>query len=176
MMKSMSNTMKIASAWAIAGALLSAIVPAASAAELKVGFLNTERVLRESAPALRAQKKLEREFEKREADLKKMDRQIRDLQASLDRDGATMGEAARKDKERELANLSREFQRAERSFREDVNQRKNEELASLQERANKIIQQIADAEKFDLILQEPVVWASPRIDITDRIIKALADK
>jgi outer membrane protein len=147
-----------------------------AAAELKIGFLSTERVLRESAPAVRAQKKLEKEFEKREADLKKMDRQIRDLQAILDRDGATMAEAERNNKVRELSNLTREFQRNERSFREDVNLRKNEELASLQERADKIIKQIADVEKFDLILQEPVVWASPRIDITDRVIKLLADK
>jgi outer membrane protein len=147
-----------------------------AAAELKVGFLNTERVLRESAPAVRAQKKLEREFEKRSADLAKIQKQIGDLQAILDRDGATMAEADRNNKVRELSNMQRDFQRNERSFREDVNQRKNEELASLQERANKIIQQIAEAEKFDLILQEPIVWASPRIDITDRIIKLLADK
>jgi outer membrane protein len=147
-----------------------------AAADLKIGFLSTERVLRESAPAVRSQKKLEKEFEKREADLKKMDRQIRDLQATLDRDGATMAEAERNNKVRELSNLTREFQRNERSFREDVNLRKNEELANLQERADKIIKQIADVEKFDLILQEPVVWASPRIDITDRVIKLLADK
>ncbi len=147
-----------------------------AAAELKIGFLSTERVLRESAPAVRAQKKLEKEFEKREADLKKMDRQIRDMQAALDRDGATMAETERNNKVRELSVLTREFQRNERSFREDVNLRKNEELVSLQERADKIIKQIADVEKFDLILQEPVVWASPRIDITDRVIKLLADK
>jgi len=147
-----------------------------TAADLKVGFVNTERVLRESAPAVRAQKKLEREFEKRDADLKKADRQISDLRAVLDRDGATMSEPDRNNKVRELGNLTREFQRNERAFREDLNQRKNEELAGLQERANKIIQQIAEGEKFDLILQEPVVWASPRIDLTDRIIKALADK
>lgn len=146
------------------------------AAEIKIGFLSTERVLRESAPAVRSQKKLEKEFEKREVDLKKTDRQIRELQAVLDRDGATMAESDRNNKVRELSNLTREFQRNERSFREDVNLRKNEELASLQERADKIIKQIADAEKFDLILQEPVVWASPRIDITDRVIKLLADK
>jgi len=146
------------------------------AAELKVGFLNTERVLRESAPAVRAQKKLEREFEKRAADLAKMQKQIGDLQAALDRDGATMAEGERNNKVRELSNLQRDFQRNDRSLREDVNQRKNEELASLQERANKIIQQIAESEKFDLILQEPIVWASPRIDLTDRIIKLLADK
>jgi outer membrane protein len=160
------------------GALVLGLIACAgvAAAEIKIGFLSTERVLRESAPAVRAQKKLEKEFEKREADLKKMDRQIRDLQATLDRDGATMAESERNNKVRELSNLTREFQRNERSFREDVNLRKNEELASLQERADKIIKQIADVEKFDLILQEPVVWASPRIDITDRVIKLLADK
>ena len=156
--------------------LMFAAAHAAMAVDLKVGFVNTERVLRESAPAVRAQKKLEREFEKRTADLAKMERQIRDLQALLERDGATMSETDRRNRERELGSLQRDFQRNERAFREDVNQRKNEELGSLQDRANRIIQQIADVEKFDLILQEPVVWASPRIDITDRIIKALADK
>jgi outer membrane protein len=166
-----------ASSKAVAALVLGLIACAGvAAAELKIGFLSTERVLRESAPAVRAQKKLEKEFEKREADLKKMDRQIRDLQAILDRDGATMAESERNNKVRELSNLTRDFQRNERSFREDVNLRKNEELASLQERADKIIKQIADVEKFDLILQEPVVWASPRIDITDRVIKLLADK
>ena len=147
-----------------------------AAAELKIGFLSTERVLRESAPALRAQTKLKKEFEKREADLARTDKQIKDLQAVYDRDSATMSEVDRNNKVRELSNLQRDFQRNERSFREDVNLRKNEELASLQERADKIIKQIADVEKFDLILQEPVVWASPRIDITDRVIKLLADK
>ena len=148
----------------------------AAAAEIKIGFVSTERVLRESAPALRAQQKLSREFEKRDADLKKLAQQLRDQQAAYDRNTATMSEADRKNKERELSNLAREYQRTERTLADDVNQRKNEEVASLQERANKVIQQIADVEKFDLILQEPVVWASPRIDITDRIIKALADK
>lgn len=161
---------------AAAALALCAVAGAAAAADLKVGFVNTERVLRESAPALRAQKKLEREFEKREADLKKMSQQIRDQQAAFDRNSAVMSEADRKNKERELATMQRDFQRNERTFLDDVNQRKNEELSGLQERANKVIQQIADTEKFDLILQEPVVWASPRIDITDRIIKALADK
>lgn len=166
-----------ASLKAVAALVLGVIAcTGAAAADLKIGFLSTERVLRESAPAVRSQKKLEREFEKREADLKKMDRQIRDLQAILDRDAATMAESERNNKVRELSNLTRDFQRSERSFREDVNMRKNEELASLQERADKIIKQIADVEKFDLILQEPVVWASPRIDITDRVIKLLADK
>lgn len=148
----------------------------AGAADLKLGFISTERVLRESAPAMRAQVKLKREFERREADLAKMERQINDLQAAYDRDSATMSETDRNNRARELSNLKRDFQRNDRSFREDVNSRKNEEMASLQERADKIIKQIAEQEKFDLILQEPVVWASPRIDITDRVIKLLADR
>jgi outer membrane protein len=87
-----------------------------------------------------------------------------------------MSEADRRNKERDLANMTRDLQRSQREFREDLNLRKNEELASMQERANKVIQQIAVDEKFDLIVQEPVIYASPRIDITDRVIKALADK
>ena len=148
----------------------------AVAADYKIGFVNTERLFREAAPAKRAQQKLEREFAARDAEVQKLTKQVRDLQASLDKDGATMAEAERRNKERDLANLSRDLQRAQREFREDLNLRRNEELASLQERANKVIQQIAEAEKFDLILQDPVVYASQRIDITDKVTKALADK
>ena len=101
---------------------------------------------------------------------------MRDLQAVLDKDGPTMGEVERRNKERDLANQSRDMQRMERQFREDVNLRRAEELAAVQERANKILMQIAETEKFDLILQDPVVFASQKIDITEKVIKALADK
>ena len=101
---------------------------------------------------------------------------IKELQASLEKDGVTMSEAERRNKERDLANLSRDLQRSQREFREDLNLRRNDELASVQERANKVIQQIAEAEKFDLILQDPVVFASQKIDITEKVVKALADK
>ena len=148
----------------------------AVAADYKIGFVNTERLFREAAPAKRAQQKLEREFAARDAEVQKLTKQVRDLQASLDKDGATMAEAERRNKERDLANLSRDLQRAQREFREDLNLRRNEELASVQERANKVIQQIAEAEKYDLIVQDPVVYASQRIDITEKVIKALADK
>jgi outer membrane protein len=148
----------------------------AAAADYKIGFVNTERLFREATPAKRAQQKLEKEFAQRDAELGKLTRQVRDLQALLDKDSATMAEADRRAKERDLANLTRDMQRAQREFREDLNLRRNEELASVQERANKVIQQIAEAEKFDLILQDPVVYASQRIDITEKVIKALADK
>lgn len=162
-------------ATAIGMALLLA-TGAASAAEYKIGFVNTERLFRESAPARRAQQKIEKEFSTRDAERQKLAKQVRDLQTALDRDGATMGESERRNKERDLANQSRDLQRMERELREDLNIRRNEELSAVQERANTVIRQIADAEKFDLIIQDPVVFASPRIDITDKVIKALADK
>ena len=163
----------------VAAAALAAAATVASAqavtTTIKIGFVNTERLFREAAPAKRAQAKLEKEFATRDAEVQKLTKQVRDLQANLDKDGATMAETERRNKERDLANLSRDLQRAQREFREDLNLRRNEELAQLQERANKVIQQIAEAEKFDLILQE-AVYRSPRIDITDKVLKALADK
>ena len=158
------------------GAALLAFSTLASALDYKIGFVNTERLFREAAPAKRAQQKLEREFATRDAEIQKLSKQVRDLQAVLDKDGATMPENDRRNKERDLANFSRDLQRAQREFREDVNLRRNEELAGFQERANKVILQIAEAEKFDLIIQDPVVYASQKIDITEKVIKALADK
>src|SRR5262245_19749859 len=147
----------------------------AQAAEPKIGFVNTERVFREAAPAKRAQQKLEREFAARNAELAKLEKQGRDLQSELERDTVTMSEPQRRDKERTLADISREFQRKQREIREDLNLRRNEELASVQERATRVINQIAEQEKFDLVVQE-AVFASTRIDITDKVIRALADK
>jgi len=160
----------------IAATLLAVAAGAAHAVEYKIGFVNTERLFREAAPAKRAQQKLEKEFAPRDADIQRLSKQVRDLQALLDKDGATMAESDRRNKERDLVNQSRDLQRMQREVREDQNLRRNEELGSLQERANKVIREIAEAEKFDLILQDPVVFASPRIDITEKVIKALADK
>jgi outer membrane protein len=154
---------------------LVSVAARAEAAEIKVGFVNTERVFREAAPARRAQQKLEREFAARNAELAKVEKQGRDLQAELERDNATITEAQRREKERQLADISRNFQRMQREIREDLNLRRNEELASVQERATRVINQIAEQEKFDLIVQE-AVFASSRIDITEKVIKAQADK
>ena len=145
----------------------------AGAQQLKIGFVNTERVFREAAPAKRAQQVLEREFSARNADLAKLEKEGRDLQAELERENVTLPEAQRRDKERRLADISRDFQRKQREVREDLNMRRNEELAKVQERATRVINQIAEQEKFDLILQE-AVFASGRIDITEKVIKALA--
>lgn len=141
-------------------------------AETKIGFVNTERVFRESPLASKAQKKLEKEFSSREQDVQKMIKQARDLQSMLEKEGLTMTETDRGRRERDLGNLNRDIQRAQREFREDLNQRKNEEFAGVQEKARKAIIDIAEKEKFDLIL-ENVIYASPRVDITDRVIKTM---
>lgn len=145
----------------------------AHAADLKIGFVDAERINRESAPAERATKKLEKEFAPREQDLRKMEQQIKNIQGQLEKDGLTMSESDRRTKEQELGRQTREFQRLQREFREDLNLRRNEELSALFERANKVIKQIAETEKYDLIIQE-AVYRSTRIDITEKVIKALA--
>jgi outer membrane protein len=157
----------------------SAVLPAAAqqpaqppAVSGKLGFVNTERVLRDAVPAQRAQKKIEAEFQKRDQELAKAAEQLKRMQDDLDKNSVTMGETQRRNREREFADLNRDFQRKQREFREDLNQRRNEELAQVVELANRVIRQIAEQEKFDIIFQD-AVFASPRIDITDRVIKAL---
>jgi outer membrane protein len=157
----------------IAAALL--LAPLAEAAELKIGFVQTERIFREAAPALKAQRKLEKEFAERDANLQKLSKQATDLQNQLAKDGATMTESDRSRKERDLAAMNRDFQRLQREFREDLNTRRNEELAAVQERANKVIKELAESEKYDLIVQD-VIYAGPKVDITERVLKALSDK
>jgi len=169
-------TRYLIAAVAVTVTLIGATAATAQAADYKIGFVNTERLFRDAAPAKRAQQKLEKEFAARDAEIQKLAKQVRDLQALLEKDGVTMAEAERRNRERDLANLSRDLTRSQREFREDLNLRRNEEFASVQDRANKVIQQIAEAEKFDLIIQDPVVYASQKIDITEKVIKALADK
>lgn len=158
----------------LAGLLLSASAGAQSN-EYRVGFVSTERLFREAAPAVRALKKLEKEFQPRDQELQKLAKQAKDLQTQMEKDGVTMAESERRAKEADLGRMNRDLQRMQREFREDLNLRKNEELAQVLERANKVIQEIAEKEKFDLILQE-AVYRSPRIDITDKVLKALVDK
>lgn len=157
----------------LAAAILCIAAPAAFA-ESKIGFVNSDRVMREAAPAVRAQQRLEKEFEKRDQELQRLGKELQALQEDLERNGVTMAEADRRTKERSFNDLNRDFQRKQREFREDLNQRRNEELASVLDRANRAVKQIAEAEKYDVILQE-AVYASPRIDITDKVVKALAD-
>ena len=137
-------------------------------------FTNSDRVMKEAPPAKKAQQKLEKEFEKRDQELQRLAKQLQGMQESLEKNGMTMAEGERRNKEREFNDLNRDFQRKQREFREDLNQRRNEELAGVLDRANKTIRQIAETEKYDIIFQE-AVYASPRIDITDKVIKALSE-
>ena len=166
----------IASTAAIAVAMpVAAQQAAAPQAQGKFGFVNTERILRDAIPAQRAQKKIEAEFQKRDQELAKIADQLKRMQDDLDKNSVTMSEAQRRNKEREFGDLNRDFQRKQREFREDLNQRRNEELAQVVEQANRVIRQIAEQEKYDIVFQD-AVFASPRIDITDKVIKALDGK
>ena len=172
--------MKLFSFFVIAASLASgaalaqdkgATAPASSTTG-KFGFVNTERILRDAAPAQRAQKKIEAEFQKRDQELARIADQLKRMQEDMEKNSVTMSETQRRAKERDFGDLNRDFQRKQREFREDLNQRRNEELAQVVEQANRVIRQIAEQEKFDIIFQD-AVFASPRIDITDKVIKAL---
>jgi outer membrane protein len=138
----------------------------------KIGFVSTERIFREAAPAKTASAKIEQEFSRRDKELQDLGARLKAMSDKLDKDATVLSESDRIKRQRELADLDKDFQRKQREFREDLNQRRNEELATVLERTNKVIKQIAEAEKFDIVFQE-AVYASPRIDITDKVLKAL---
>ncbi len=146
----------------------------AHAGDLRIGVVDTERILRESAPAIQAEKKIEKEFESRDQEMKKVSKQVKEIQNYFEKEGMTLVDAEHRSKERELSNLNSTLQRMQREFREDLNLRKNEELAQVLARANKAIKAIAESEKFDLVLQE-AVYRNPKIDITDKVLQYLAD-
>ena len=150
------------------------LVSTGAMAEGKIGFVNSQRILNDAPQAARAKKKIEKDFEKRDQELQRIAKQLQGLQESMDKNSVTMAESERRTKEREFGELTRDFQRKQREFREDLSQRQNEEMAAIFERVNKIIKQIAEAEKYDIIFQE-AVYANLRIDITDKVIKALGD-
>jgi len=144
----------------------------AQAQELKIGYVYSDKVLRDALPARAAYTKIEAEFGKRDKELTELSARLKSAADKLDKEGPTLGESERVRRQRELVDQDREIQRKRREYQEDLNQRRNEELASLVDRANKIIKQIADQERYDLIVQE-VIFASPRIDITKKVIDAL---
>lgn len=146
---------------------------AAQDAGLRIGFVNTERILRDAEPAKASQQKLEREFSGREKEMQDITSKLKSMGERIDRDGAVLGDSDRMRLQREYADLEKDYQRKQREFREDLNQRRNEELAQVVERANQAIKDIAEKEKYDFILQE-AVFASPRVDITDKVLRALS--
>ena len=142
------------------------------AEDFRVGFINTDRIFREANTAKVAQTKLEQEFSKREKELVDLGNSLKTNSEKLERDLPTLPEAQRATKQRQLADQDREFQRKRREFQEDLNARKNEELQLVLEKANKVVKQVAEAEKYDLILQE-AVYINPKHDITEKVIKAI---
>jgi outer membrane protein len=148
------------------------VVSAAQAQEMKIGVVSTERIFREASPYKAAQAKIEQEFSKRQKDLQDQAARLKAAADKLDKDAPVLSDSERSKRQRDLADMDKEFQRNQREFREDLTQRRNEEMANVIDRTNRVIKQIAEAEKYDLILQE-AVYISPRIDITDKVLKAL---
>jgi outer membrane protein len=159
--------------WTLAAALG---IASPALAQSSIGFVSLERILREAPAAQRAQKKLELEFSQRGQELSKLAEQLKKMQDSLEKNALTMSESERLKREREFGDITRDFQRRQREFNEDLGHRRKEEFEGVLERANRAVKQIAEAEKLDVVLQnEQVVWASTRIDITDKVIKALEE-
>jgi len=138
----------------------------------RIGFVNTDRLLREAAPAKAAQTKLEQEFSRREKEIDDAGQALASASERFERDALTMSESQRATRQRQLVDQDREFQRKRREFQEDLNARKQEELQQILDRANRVVRQIAEAEKYDAIFQE-AVYINPRLDITDQVMKAL---
>lgn len=157
---------------ALALCALAAGAVALQAQEIKIGYVNLDRVLRDAGPAKAAQSKLESEFSRREKDLTDVAQRLKAASDKFEKDAPTLSESERSRRQRDLVEQDREFQRKRREFQEDLNQRKNEELAGVLDRANRVVKQIFDSDKYDLIVQE-AVFAGPRVDITDKVIKAL---
>lgn len=149
------------------------LVSGVQAQEMKIGVVSTERIFREAAPYKAAQVKIEQEFSKRQKELQDLANRLKTMADKLDKDAAVLSDTDRAKRQRELAEVDKDFQRTQREFKEDLNQRRNEEMANVIDRTNKVIKQIAEAEKYDIVLQE-AVYISPRIDITDKVLKALS--
>ncbi|ACM32699.1 MAG: OmpH family outer membrane protein [Diaphorobacter nitroreducens] len=150
---------------------LAAAVPA-QAQEFRAGFVNTDRIFREANTAKAAQAKLEQEFSRREKELVDMGNSLKSATEKFEREAPTMAESQRTARQRQLVDQDREFQRKRREFQEDLGARKNEELGQVLERANRVVKQVAEQEKYDVILQE-AVYINPKHDITDKVIKAM---
>ncbi len=148
----------------------------AYAAELKIGYVQVDKILQEAPQTAETGKKLEKEFSPRTQELERLQKQIRDIENQLDKDSLTISETDRRNKERDVSNLKIDFQRKQRELREDINMRKNEELGTLQDRINKAVTTVAEAEGYDLVVYGGVAFASKKIDITDKVLKALGKK
>jgi outer membrane protein len=144
----------------------------AQAEEIRIGFINTDRIFKESTTAKQAQSKLEQEFSKREKDLVDAEKSLKTAVEKFEREAPTLSESQRLSRQKQLGEQDRDFQRKRREFQEELNARKNEEFQQVLERANRVIKQVAEAEKYDLVLQE-AVYINPKHDITDKVLKVI---
>jgi len=142
------------------------------AQEFKAGFVNTDRIFREASSAKLAQSKLEQEFSRREKEIVELAAAIKSMSEKYERDAPTLSESQRVTRQKQLVDQDRDMQRKRREFQEDLNARKNEELQQVLERANRVVKQVAEAEKYDAIFQE-AVYINPKHDITDKVLKIL---
>ena len=168
-MKSLSRHLSLA---LLMGSLVAAVPVHAQAEEFKAGFINTDRIFREASTAKAAQTRLEQEFSRRDKELIDQGNNLKTASEKFEREAPTMAESQRNARQRQLVDQDRDFQRKRREFQEDLNARKNEELAAVLERANKVVKQLAEQEKYDVILDQ-AVYINPKHDITDKVIKAL---
>jgi outer membrane protein len=166
--------MKILSCNCITALMLgiAALTAQVQAQEFRIGFVNTDRIFKEATSAKAAQTKLEQEFSKREKELVDLGAALKNFNDKLEREGPTLSDSQRATRQKQLVDQDRDFQRKRREFQEDLNARKNEELQLVLERANRVVKQVAEAEKYDLVIQE-AVYISPKHDITEKVIKAL---
>lgn len=152
-----------------------ATTEASSNSPLKIGFVNTEKILRDSAPAKEAQEKIETEFKKRDEELQKLANTLRSKAEEFDKNVPVMTDAERTKAQRELADIDTDLQRKRREFQEDFNRRRNEAFSGIVDKANAAIREIAEKDNYDLIVQDAVT-VSARIDITDTVIQVLDKK
>ena len=158
--------------WFLGVALLAG---SASAAELKIGYVNAVKVIEEAPQGEAALKKLEAEFAPRDKKIVEMQNRLKQLEQDLEKNALLLKDTEHRSREFEIITLKRDLSRATQEFREDYNLRRNEELAALQKIVQKTIAEIAKQENYDLIL-ESAVYAGPRADITDKILKRLGKK
>jgi len=145
----------------------------ATADEIKIGFVNSARVMQEAPQAEQARDKLQSEFKPRDKKIVAMQKKLKKLEDALNRDAKVLSEAIRKKKEREILTVKRDIKRAQEEFNEDLNLRRNEELNTLQQKVYEAIVSLAKEENYDVILGDSVMFASKRVDITDKVIKRL---
>jgi outer membrane protein len=143
-----------------------------NAQELKIGFVNTDRIFREASTAKAAQAKLEQEFSKREKELMDLGTALKNASDKFEREAPTLSETQRNTRQKQLMEQDREFQRKRREFQEDLNTRKNEEQQVVIERANLAVKRVAETEKYDVIFQE-AVYINPKHDITEKVLRSL---